>query len=61
MCHDLFIIGCLFTFFGDYGIVQNRSLSSKSLLLINLTKEVKDLYNENYRLLKKEINEDIRR
>jgi hypothetical protein len=25
----------------------------------NLTEEVKDLYNENYKLLKKEINEDI--
>jgi hypothetical protein len=28
---------------------------------INLTKEVKDLYNENYKSLKKEIEEDIRR
>ena len=27
---------------------------------INLTKEVKDLYNENYRTLKKEIKEDLR-
>ena len=28
---------------------------------INLTKEVKDLYTENYRTLKKEIEEDINR
>ena len=28
---------------------------------INLTKEVKDLYAENYRTLKKEIEEDINR
>ena len=28
---------------------------------INLTKEVKDLYNENYRTLKKEIKENLRR
>jgi hypothetical protein len=27
---------------------------------INLTKEIKDLYSENYKLLKKEINEGIR-
>ena len=28
---------------------------------INLTKEVKDLYNENYRTLKKEVEEDLRK
>uniref|UniRef100_A0A8C9UPL5 Reverse transcriptase n=1 Tax=Spermophilus dauricus TaxID=99837 RepID=A0A8C9UPL5_SPEDA len=28
---------------------------------INLTKEVKDLYNENYRTLKRDIEEDLRR
>jgi ribosomal protein S13 len=28
---------------------------------INLTKKVKDLYNENYKSLKKEIKEDYRR
>ena len=28
---------------------------------INLTKEVKDLYNENYKTLKKEIKENLRR
>ena len=28
---------------------------------INLIKEVKDLYNENYKTLKKEIEEDLRR
>jgi hypothetical protein len=27
---------------------------------INLTKKVKDLYNEKYKLLKEEIEEDIR-
>ena len=30
-------------------------------LEINLTKEVKDLYKENYKILKKEIEEDLRR
>jgi hypothetical protein len=30
-------------------------------LRINLMKEAKDLYNENYKSLKKEISEDIRR
>ena len=28
---------------------------------INLTKEKKDLYNENYRALKKEVEDDLRR
>jgi hypothetical protein len=32
----------------------------KKYLGINLTKKVKDLYNENYKLLKKEIEKDIR-
>jgi hypothetical protein len=35
--------------------------SLKKYLEINLTKGVKDLYNENYKSLKKEIGEDIRR
>ena len=30
------------------------------ILGINLGKEVKDLYNENYKTLKKEIEEDLR-
>jgi hypothetical protein len=36
-------------------------ISSKKYLGINLTKEVKDLYNENCTPLKKEIKEDYRR
>ena len=35
--------------------------SKKIYLGINLTKEVKDLYNEDYRTLKKEIEENLRR
>uniref|UniRef100_A0A8D2B8S7 Reverse transcriptase domain-containing protein n=1 Tax=Sciurus vulgaris TaxID=55149 RepID=A0A8D2B8S7_SCIVU len=39
------------------------TIASKTIkyLGINLTKEVKDLYNENYRTLKKEIKENLRR
>ena len=39
------------------------AIASKKVkyLGINLTKEVKDLYNENYKTLKKEIEEDLRR
>ena len=39
------------------------AIASKKIkyLGINLTKEVKDLYNENYKTLKKEIEEDLRR
>ncbi|KAG3275865.1 hypothetical protein H1C71_037892, partial [Ictidomys tridecemlineatus] len=39
------------------------TISSKKIkyLGINLTKEVKDLYNENYRTLKREVEEDLRR
>ena len=39
------------------------TVASKKIkyLGINLTKEVKDLYNENYRTLKKEIEENLRR
>ena len=39
------------------------TIASKKIkyLGINLTKEVKDLYNENYRTLKKEIKENLRR
>ncbi|KAG3271423.1 hypothetical protein H1C71_024238, partial [Ictidomys tridecemlineatus] len=39
-------------------------ISSKIIIKylgINLTKEVKDLYNENYRTLKREVEEDLRR
>lgn len=34
-------------------------MKKNQYLGINLTKEVKDLYNENYKTLKKEIKEDI--
>jgi hypothetical protein len=37
------------------------TIASKQKLGINLTKEVKGLYKENYKTLKKEIKEDIRR
>jgi hypothetical protein len=39
------------------------TIVSKSMkyLRINLTKETKDLFNENYKPLKREIKEDIRR
>jgi hypothetical protein len=38
-------------------------IASKTIkhLGINLTKETKDIFNENYKLLRKEIEEDIRR
>jgi hypothetical protein len=36
-------------------------LASKNYLRINLTKEMKDLYNENYKIMKKKIEEDTRR
>jgi hypothetical protein len=39
------------------------TIASKKIkyLGINLTKDVNDLYKENYKLLKKEIEEDYRR
>jgi hypothetical protein len=39
------------------------TIASKNIkyLGVNLTKDVNDLYNENYKLLKKEIKEDYRR
>jgi hypothetical protein len=37
------------------------TIASKKYLGINLTKDVNDLYKENYKPLKKEINEDYRR
>jgi hypothetical protein len=39
------------------------TISSKKVkyLGVNLTKDVNDLYKENYKLLKKEIEEDYRR
>ena len=40
---------------------QNKTKQNKKNLGINLTNEVKDLYSENYRTLKKEIEEDLRR
>jgi hypothetical protein len=48
----------------DWEIIQeNNSVYSslKKYLGINLTKEGKDLYNESYKSLKKEIEEDFRR
>ena len=41
--------------------IYQRYGSKIKYLGINLTKEVKDLYNENYRTLKKEIEEDLKR
>jgi hypothetical protein len=41
---------------------QSHSQKLQKIYLgINIAKEVKDLYNENYKPLKKEIKEDIRR
>jgi hypothetical protein len=39
------------------------TLASKTIRYhgMNITKEIKDLFNENYKSLKKEIKEDIRR
>jgi hypothetical protein len=37
------------------------TIASKKYLGINLTKDVNDLYKENYKPLKKEINDDYRR
>jgi hypothetical protein len=39
----------------------NNSLKKIKYLGLNLTKDVNDLYKENYKLLKKEIEEDYRR
>jgi hypothetical protein len=36
-------------------------IASNNYIRINLTKDVKDLYNENYKPLMKEIKEDYRR
>ena len=41
--------------------VSHLQQPQKKYLGINLTKEVKDLYDENYRTLKKEIKENLRR
>jgi formyltetrahydrofolate synthetase len=38
-----------------------KTIPKTKNLGIKLTKEVKDLYNENYKPLKKEIKEDLRR
>jgi hypothetical protein len=37
------------------------TIASKKYLGVNLTKDVNDLYKENYKPLKKEIKEDYRR
>jgi hypothetical protein len=39
----------------------HNSLKKIKYLSVNLTKDVNDLYKENYKLLKKEIKEDYRR
>jgi hypothetical protein len=41
--------------------IPHNSFKKLKYLGINLMKEVKGLYNENYKSLKKEINEDIKR
>jgi hypothetical protein len=42
--------------------IENTSIhKSQKKNLINLTKDVKDIYNENYKPLMKEIKEDYRR
>jgi hypothetical protein len=38
-----------------------NSLKKNQILGVNLTKDVNDLYKENYTLLKKEIEEDYRK
>ena len=46
-------------FVKDFCVYIQRYQSKIKYLGINLTKEVKDPYNENYRTLKKEIEEDL--
>jgi hypothetical protein len=41
--------------------IYNSLKNSIKYLGINLTKETKDLFNKNYKPLKREIEEDIRR
>ena len=43
---------------GSYGFPFDIATRKIKYLRINLTREVKDLYSENYRTLKKEIKED---
>jgi protein tyrosine/serine phosphatase len=50
----------------EYTEKENRktisfTITSKKYLGVNLTKEVKDSYNENYRTMKKEMEEDTGR
>jgi hypothetical protein len=51
--------------YGENSIHHNvkniKENNKKQNLGINLTKDVKDLYNGNLKVLKKEIREDIRR
>jgi hypothetical protein len=41
--------------------IYNRLKKKIKYLGVNLTKDVNDLYKENYKLLKKELEEDYRR
>jgi hypothetical protein len=43
------------------GAIYNSLKKKIKYLGVNLTKDVKDLYKENYTLLKKEIEEDYRK
>jgi hypothetical protein len=45
----------------EYRKIITFTTASKKPLGLNLTKDVKDLYKENYQLLKKEIKEEYRR
>jgi hypothetical protein len=45
----------------EYRKIVPFMITSKLYLGINLPKDVRDLYNENYKPLKKEIKEDYRR
>jgi hypothetical protein len=59
---SLYLIKC-YTFISLYPTNQSHynNLKKKEHLDINLTKEVKDLYHENYKTLKKDIEKDSKR
>jgi hypothetical protein len=42
-------------------IIPSTKVSKRKYPVINLTREIKDLYNKNYKTLKKMIKEDTRR
>ena len=44
----------------EYNPIYNHNKKNK-ISRVNLTKEVKDLYNENYKILLKEIKDDIKK